>query len=98
VRFLVRYRWTGGSPASIHGVVVVLPSRMEIGAKGKEGQPHWTWAGLRTTVTVCAIFVIFWELRRFGRRQNGKPQEGAAFPQVEAAYTAPSPACNQFVM
>jgi hypothetical protein len=35
VRFLVRYRWTGGSPASIHGVVVVLPSRMEIGAKGR---------------------------------------------------------------
>jgi hypothetical protein len=89
VRFLVRYRWTGGSPASIRGVVVVLPSRMEIGAKGKEGQPHWGWAGLRMTVTVCAIFVIFWELRRFGRRQKGKPQEGAAFLQVECGLHRP---------
>src|ERR1700757_5214303 len=41
IRLPLRYRWTGGSPASIHGVVVVLPSRMELGAKGKEGQPHW---------------------------------------------------------
>lgn len=50
------------------------------------------------TVMVWAIFVIFWELRRFGRRQNRKPQEGAAFLQVECAYTASSPGCDQFVM
>jgi hypothetical protein len=69
--------------------VVVLPLRMELGAKGKESQPHWGWAGLRKTVTVLAISVIFWVPRRFGARRIGKPQEGTAFPQVVVALHRP---------
>ena len=79
MRLLVRFRWTGWVPRLHPRCRRVLPSRMELGAKGKEGQPHWRWAGLQKTVTLCAISVTFWLSRRFGVASNGKPQERTAF-------------------
>jgi hypothetical protein len=87
-----------GSPASIHGLVVFLPSRMEFGAKGKEGQPHPRRAGLAKTVTCRVTSVIFCKSRRFDCRHPGKPQERTAFAQVDSCDTGPSSFRDQSVM
>jgi hypothetical protein len=67
-----------------------LPSRMEFGAKGKEGQPHPKRAGLAKNLTCRVISVIFCKSRRFDRQREGKPQERTAFPQVDFCDTGAS--------
>ena len=98
VQLLVPYRWTGGSPASIHGLVVSVPYGWSSARKGRRANHIRDGAGLRKTVTSRVISVIFCHARRFGRRRVAKAQDASAFAQVVVSYTAPCPRCDLFVM
>ena len=59
-------RWTGGSPASIHVVVVCPTQRMELGAKGQDGPADSCRLAWVKTVTarcgpvICRRRLRFW--------------------------------------